>query len=235
MSVKSITIVAVTAVALFAAIGTAWRLDAREARKPYPKAIPPPPASPRFMDLKEPAPDEQQIEAQAREHNALLERQIERALVTRDPQLREAVFTFLLPELLQVEPERVVAMVARQAPGEARDVLRDEVAQQWVSRDRDAAVHWMKSLGDDRERMHAAQLAVDSLAAIAPGDAIYVAQQFDLGMDNGYLERLVQLWAEASLPDAETWLAAQPDDARTAPLRARIERVRDQRKTADRS
>ena len=34
--------------------------------------------------------------------------------------------------------------------------------------------------------------------------------------------------------DAERWLATQPDDARTAPLRARIERVRDQKKASDR-
>lgn len=235
MTFKTITIVAITAVALFAAIGTAWRLDAREARKPYPKATPPPPASQVFTDLKEPVPDEQQIEAWARDHNAQLERQIERALVARDPQQREAVFTFLLPELLQVEPERVVAMVARQEPGEARDVLRDEVAQQWVTRDRDAAIRWMKSFENQAERMHVAQVAVDSLAAIAPEQAIYVAHEFGLGVDNGYLERLVELWAEASLPDAERWLATQPDDARTAPLRARIERVRDQRKTSDRS
>jgi hypothetical protein len=235
MSVKTITIVAVTAVALFAAIGTAWRLDAREARKPYPKAIPPPPASPHFTDLKEPAPDEKEIEAQARDHNAQLEREIERALISRNPEQREAVFTFLLPELLQLEPERAVALVARQAPGEARDVLRDEVAQQWIARDRDAAIHWMKSLEDPGERVHAAQVAVNSLAAFAPDEAIYVAQQFDVGIDDGYLERLVQLWAEASLPDAERWLATQPDDARTAPLRARIERVRDQQKSADRS
>lgn len=235
MTVKTITIVAVAAVALFAAIGTAWRLDAREPRKPYPKATPPPPASQVFKDLREPVPDERAIEARARDHNAQLEQQIERALVARDPQQRETVFTFLLPELLQVEPERVVAMVARQKPGEARDVLRDEVAQQWVTRDRDAAVRWMKSLEDPGERMHAAQVAVDSLAAIAPEQAIYVAHEFGLGLDNGYLEHLVQLWAEASLPEAERWLATQPDDARTAPLRARIERVRDQRKTSDRS
>ena len=126
-------------------------------------------------------------------------------------------------------------MVARQEPGEARDVLRDEVAQQWVTRDRDAAIRWMKSFENQAERTHVAQVAVDSLAAIAPEQAIYVAHEFGLGVDNGYLERLVQLWAEASLPDAERWLATQPDDARTAPLRARIERVRDQRKTSDRS
>ena len=233
MSVKTITIVAVTVVALFAAIGTAYRLDAREARKPYPKATPPPPASQVFTEVQEPVPDEAQIEARARDHTALLERQIESALAARDAQQREGAFSFLLPELLQVEPERVVAMVARQERGEPRDVLRDEVAQQWVGRDVDAAITWMKSL-EDPERLRAAKLAVASLAPIAPEQAIYVAHQFEVGLDDGYLEHLVQLWAEASLPDAERWLAAQPDDARTAPLRARIERVRDQKKSSDR-
>jgi hypothetical protein len=61
-----------------------------------------------------------------------------------------------------------------------------------------------------------------------------VADQFDLGCDNGYLEHLVQIWAESSLVDAERWLATQPDDARTAPLRARIEQVRDQKKVSGR-
>ena len=66
--------------------------------------------------------------------------EIERALVARDPQQRETAFNFLLPELLQAEPQRVVDMVARQEPGEARDALRDEVARQWITRDRDAAI-----------------------------------------------------------------------------------------------
>lgn len=234
MTVKTLTIVAVTVVALGAAIGTAYRLDAREPRKPYPKATPPPPASQVFEPSKEPVLTEEQIEAQARDRNAQLEQAIERALVARDPQQRETAFTFLLPELLQFEPQRVVALLQRQAPGEARDTLRDEVARQWVGRDRDAAIQWMKSLADPGERAQAAQLAVDSLAAVAPDQAIYVADQFGIGRDNGYLERLVQIWAESSLPDAERWLATQPDDARTAPLRARIERVRDQRKSSGR-
>jgi hypothetical protein len=233
MSIKSITIIAVTVAALFAAVGTAYRLDAREPKKPYPKATPPPPASNVFAESKEPAMTEAQIEAQARDHNAQLAQQIERALVSRNPQQRETVFTFLVPELLQFEPALLVDMVARQQ-GEPRDALRDEVAQQWITRDRDAAIGWMKSLEDEAERRHAAQVAVDSLAAIAPEQAIYVAQQFEVGGDNGYLERLVQIWAESSLPEAERWLATQPDDARTAPLRARIERVRGQKKTSER-
>lgn len=233
MSIKTISIIAVTVAALFAAVGTAYRLDAREPKKPYPKATPPPPASNVFVESQEPAMTEAQIEAQARDHNAQLERQIERALLARDPHQRETVFTFLVPELLQFEPERLVGLFAR-LQGEPRDALREELARQWISRDRDAAIRWMKSLEDERERKHAAHVAVDSLAAIAPEQAIYVANQFDVGRDNGYLERLVQVWAESSLPEAERWLATQPDDARTAPLRARIERVRGQKKSSGR-
>lgn len=232
MSVKTLSIIAVTVVALFAAVGTAYRLDAREPKKPYPKATPPPPPSPVFTESKELAWTEEQIAAQARDHNAQLQQAIERAL-TAGPQQREAVFTFLVPELLQFEPQRLVDLLARQQ-GEPRDALRDELARQWITRDRDAAIGWMRSLEDEAERAQAAKAAVDSLAPIAPEQAIYVADQFGVGRDNGYLERLVQLWAEASIAEAERWLATQPDDARTAPLRARIERVRDQQKSPDR-
>src|SRR5688572_17146853 len=44
--------------------------------------------------------------------------EIERALVSADPQQRETAFSSLLPQLLQEQPGSVVAMVARQAPGE---------------------------------------------------------------------------------------------------------------------
>jgi hypothetical protein len=225
-----VTIVCATLIA----IGTAYWLDAREPRKPYPKATPPPPPSPVYTPSKEPVPTTEEIDKAAREHNAQLGLAIERALVASNPQQRETAFTFLLPELLQVEPERVVAMVARQEPGEARDALRNEVARQWITRDRDAAIKWMKSLENTDERRDSAQVAVAALAAIAPEQAIYVADQLGVGRDNGYLEHLVQVWAEGNLGEAERWLASQPDDARTAPLRARIERVREQKKASDR-
>ena len=230
----TITLVAVTVIALFASIGSAYYLDAREPKKPYPKATPPPEPSPVFAPAKERAPTAEEIERQARDHNARLGLEIERALAARDPQQRETAFTFLLPELLQVDPGRVVEMVSRQQPGEARDVLRTEVARQWITRDREAAVGWMKSMENEAERQQSAQTAVDSLAAIAPGQAVEVADQFGIGRDNGYLEHMVQMWAEGNIDDAERWLASQPDDARTAPLRARIERVRDQKKAAER-
>ena len=152
MTVRNVTIVAVTVVALSAAIGTAWRLDAREARKPYPKPTPPPPASQVFEPAKDPAPTQEEIEALARNHNAQLEQTLERALVARNPQQRETAFTFVLPELLQVEPQRAVALLNRQEPGEVRDLLREEIARQWIGRDRDAAIGWIKSLESEAER-----------------------------------------------------------------------------------
>jgi hypothetical protein len=230
----TITLVAITVIALFASIGSAYYLDAREPKKPYPKATPPPPPSDVYIPSKEPVPTAEEIERQARDHNAQLGLEIERALAARDPRQRETAFTFLLPELLQVDPGRVVELVARQAPGEARDAFRTEVARQWITRDRDAAVAWMKSMENEAERQQSAETAVASLAAIAPEQAIYVADQFGIGRDNGYLEHMVQMWAEGNISEAERWLASQPDDARTAPLRARIERVRQQKHAAER-
>jgi hypothetical protein len=159
--------------------------------------------------------------------------EIERALVSRDQQQRESAFNVLLLELLQADPERVASMVARQEAGEARDTLRDEVARQWIKQDRDAAIEWMKSLEDEAERKASATTATRALAAIAPEQAIYVADQFGIGRDDGSLEHLVQIWATENLDAATRWLETQPDDRRTAQLRARIEQVREQSNAAD--
>ncbi len=88
---------------------------------------------------------------------------------------------FLLPERIEVAPGRAVALVARQKPGEARDVLRMEVARQWITRDRDAAIRWIKSL-DEPERGAAAYDAVRVLRPIAPAQATYVADVFEIDL-----------------------------------------------------
>ena len=219
-----ITIVCATLIA----IGAAHSLDAGEPnhRTPYPKATPPPPPSPVFTPSRERAPTEREIDKASRERYAMVQAAIERALVARDPQQRETAFTFLLPELLQVEPARVVEMVKKQKPGEARDALRTEVARQWIMRDREAAVGWIKSLENDAERHDAAEIAVSELAPVAPEQAIAVANQFGIGRDNGYLEHLVQVWAESDLDAATQWAQSQPDNAQSAQLRARIDQVR---------
>ena len=134
-------------------VGAACWIDAGEKpRRHWPKPTPPPPPSPIYTPSTEHAWSEEEIAQQAREHNARLEAEIERALISKDAQRRETVFTFLLPELLQVDPPRVIAMVARQRPGEARTTLIAEVTRQWIARDPAAAALWMKGLPEDELR-----------------------------------------------------------------------------------
>jgi hypothetical protein len=220
------TLFTLIAVAL-AGIGAAFWLSATEARKPWPKPTPPPPASNVFVPSKEHAPTPEEIELAARSNNEQLEHAIERSLVARDPQQRETAFVFLLPELLQVEPKRVVAMVAKQEPGETRDVLRDEVARVWIESDRRAAIDWMKSL-NEAERKSAANTAVSAVAARDPAGAIELADELGVGRDDGSLEHLVQLWAVEDPQAASRWIETQPEGPRTEQLRARIKQARQQ-------
>jgi hypothetical protein len=87
----------------------------------------------------------------------------------------------------------------------------------------------MQSFEGQAEQRASARVAVDTLAAIAPEQAIYVADQFGIGRDDGYLEHLVQIWATANPAEATRWIEAQPDGPRTEQLRRRIELVRAQR------
>jgi hypothetical protein len=212
-------------IATLIAIGSACWIGAREppARKPYPKATPPPPASPVYTQSREPAPTLEDIEREAREHDARLEIDIERALHSRDATARETAFVFLLPELIQVAPERAVALIARQKPGEPRDVLRMEVARQWITRDRDAAMRWIGSL-EEPERSAAAHDAVRELTPVAPEQAIHVADAFGIGRDDGAIDRLVRNWAKDNPDEVKRWLETQPEGARTTQMRAHATR-----------
>jgi hypothetical protein len=220
------TSIATLVLATLIAIGSACWIGAREppTRKPYPKATPPPPASPIYTQSPESAPSLEDIEREAREHDARLEAAIERALYSRDPTARETAFTFLLPEMIQVVPERAVALHARQKPGEPRDVLRMEIARQWITRDRDAAIRWIESL-QEPERRAAAFDAVRELTPVAPEQAIYVADAFGIGRDDGFIDGLVRNWAKDNAREVQRWLATQPEGARTSALRAHLTRM----------
>jgi hypothetical protein len=175
-------------------------------------------------------PSADEIARAAANHNQQLELAIERALVS-NAQQRETAFTFVLPELLQVEPKRVVAMVARQEPGETRDLLRSEVARLWIEKDPRAAIEWMKSL-EEGERKAAATTAVASIAARDPAKAVALADELDVGRDDGSLEYVVQRWATEDAEAAWRWIESQPRGPRTDQLRARIAHVRGQGKAA---
>ena len=141
-------------------VGATFWIDAGEKpRRHWPKPTPPPPPSPIYTPSREHAWSEQEIALQAREHNARLETELESALNSKDAQRREAAFVFILPELVQVEPLRVVAMVARQRPGEARDTLLNEVTRAWLARDPDEATRWMKTLAENERQASTATAA----------------------------------------------------------------------------
>jgi len=151
--------------------------------------------------------------------------EIERALVSNNPQQRDAAFGVLLPELLDVDPVGVVELVARQE-GEARNILRDEVVRLWIRKDRDAAVIWMASFENEGERKASAAVAMRTLAAINPAQAVVVAEEFDVGRDDGSLEHIVQIWATENIDECTRWLESRPDNPQTTQLRARVEQVR---------
>ena len=153
--------------------------------------------------------------AQARTGQLVLE--IERSLVAVDPQQRETAFAYLLPELLHDDPGRVVQMVASQEPGEPRDALRNEVTRQWITQDRDAAVTWLKSFENATERRDSAAVAVRTLAAKSPPDAIAVADQFGIGRDDGSLAHIFQIWQAEDPAAAKRWLESQPPEKRLHP------------------
>lgn len=160
----------------------------------------------------------------AREQHRQYALAIERALASSDPQQRETAFAMLLPELLAEDPAAAVQMMNRQSSGETRDALRDQMARRWVMQDRESALSWMETLDDDQRRA-AATVAVRTLAAQSPEQAFAAADRFDIGRDDGSLEYIAQIWAEADPDAARRWAERQPPDSRNAPLRVRIERA----------
>ncbi|WP_116812190.1 hypothetical protein [Steroidobacter cummioxidans] len=220
-----ITVSLAALIAVFTAVSAARFSDTSDEDEPHPQPVARVPA-PVHSPMMQRAPSANEIASAAQERNRQLNLAIERALVSRDLQHRETAFNFVLPELLREEPNRVIAMVARQEPGETRDALRDEVARQWITMDRDAAIEWMSSL-EPADRRTSATIATRTLAATNPAQAIAVADQFGVGRDDGSLEHMVQIWATEKPDEAMRWLEEQPPgEQRTGQLRARIEHAR---------
>jgi hypothetical protein len=216
VTTKLLSLIVVSAAA--AVLACAW-----VARQPAPPAahsaaVAAPPA---------PSPRERAIQAvdaafAAHDRQRELALTIERALVARDAARRETVFASLLPDLLAADPGRAVAILARLPPGEERDALRAEIARNWVARDAEATLVWIESLDEDREAT--ASIAVRTLAAASPAQAIVAAERLGVGRDDGSVERLVQIWAAERPGEARRWLDAQPDSPRMAQLRGRLPR-----------
>ncbi|GFE89845.1 hypothetical protein [Steroidobacter agaridevorans] len=220
-----VTVSLAALIAVLTAVSAAHFSVTRDADESSRQSAAPAPA-PIDTQMMSSAPSAKEIAFAAPERDRQLALAIERALVSRDSQYLETVFNFVLPELLREEPERVVAMFAQQEPGESRNALRDEVARQWIMKDRDAAIEWMSSL-EQADRTASVIIATRALAAINPAQAITLADQFGVGSDDGSLEHIVQIWAAEKPDEAVRWIEGQPPgEPRTAQLRARIEHGR---------
>ena len=190
MGNKALTsIFAATLFTLGAACGSE---DGYKRPKVWPKPTEPPPASPIYHDVDEKILTEAEVDSATGEYYNILEAELERALMGDDLVRRETVFAHILPELLQVEPDRVVGMHARLKPGEPRRILSSEIAQQWASRDPPAAARWMRTLEGD-ERRSAAVAAVTTLAPWEPRAALRLADEFGLEKEEGLRKLLTSL------------------------------------------
>ncbi len=225
------------ALLILAAVITVGTLAAVFVERVAPAPTPAP--APASATIPAPAPDYSSVSGNGQaapaaapatgseERNRGLALSIESALVSRDPQRLETALATLLPQLIAADAGKVLAIFALQQPGETRDLLRDEIARQWVRQDRDSAIAWLKSLPDEAERKAAATTAMRGIAAADPAQAVIVADELGVGRDDGSLEHIVQIWAQTDRDAALRWLATQPaGDARTAQLRVRIEMAR---------
>lgn len=179
---------AILALVTLLGLGAAVCTDAAEKpRRHWPKATPPPPPSPNYTESSEHVPGEEEISRMAAGHNAQLAGELESALLSKNARRREAAFVFILPELVQVDAQRVADMVARQPRGEPRDTLRTELTRAWIARDRASAMRWMKTL-PHQERRASGAAAIELIFPQSPKEAAALADE--LGMASLVRERL---------------------------------------------
>jgi hypothetical protein len=131
-----------------------------------------------------------------------LARDIERALVSSDARDRDRALAEALPALIATDAPAAAALVERIEPGATRDELRTRVAWLWSATDPNGAIDWARNLTNPDERKLVATDVAAQLATSDPAGAIEVANLFDVGHDDGTIERVVQIWAEEHLDDA---------------------------------
>jgi hypothetical protein len=105
---------------------------------------------------------------------------------------------------------------------EERERALTEWLPAWAASDPVGAIAWAAGLEDRTDRKSAATAIMSRLAVSDPAAAIEVAQQFDVGRDDGTLEHLTQIWAEEHPDDALSFVQAQPPGPARDRLLARL-------------
>jgi hypothetical protein len=154
--------------------------------------------------------------------------QIILALQTGNDADREWVLVELLPSLVKRDALTAARLAENWTPGATRDELLRQVARLWSAADIAGAVAWLAALDNRVDQTIAVESAVRQIYRTDPAGAAEVSQYFRVGLDNGTLEHLVQIWTEESPAEAVNWIVARPAGPERDRLLARIAWVRAQ-------
>jgi hypothetical protein len=165
-----------------------------------------------------------QTTANPSQHNTVfhLRAAIERALISLNDQEREAAFTTLLSQLIELDPAAAGQLLEECDAGPVCEELFERALAAAAQTDVERAVQWVANVPEDEKRHEAARDLTQLLARADPGAAIEVADRFDVGRDDGSLEHLMQLWAAENPTAAQRWLEAQPAGPHRDQLYARF-------------
>ena len=135
---------------------------------------------------------------------------------------RDRAFTVLLPDLVARDPALAGHLALAWEPGALHDELLRQVISRWAATDLGGVVTWVTSLLDESDRRVAALAATAQVAQDDPAGAIELAQLLHVGVDDGSLEHLAQVWTEENPRAAVDWIAHRPSDPVRDRLLARI-------------
>lgn len=125
------------------------------------------------------------------------------------PAARDHALFELLPRLVQRDPSAAGHLALAWEPGALRDELLGQTIRQWTERDVRGAVTWLTSLLDPSDREVAANAMMDAVATSDPAGAIELANVLHLGLADGRVERVAQLWTEQDPRAAIDWALGQ--------------------------
>lgn len=159
--------------------------------------------------------------------------ELARALRSGNAADRDRAFTVLLPDLVARDPSIAGHLALAWEPGAVRNELLSQFIRRWAAADIGGVITWVTSLLDETDQQNAAVAATAQVAQDDPAGAIELAQLLHIGVDDGSLERLAQLWTEERPGEALDWIVHRPADPLRDRLLARIAWTRAQREPAE--
>jgi hypothetical protein len=145
-----------------------------------------------------------------------------RALRSGSPAERDHAFSVLLPNLVALDPSLAGHLALAWEPGPQRDEILVQVIRRWAATDIGGVITWVTSLLNETDRQNAALAATAQVAQDDPAGALELAQLLHVGVDDGSLEHLAQVWTEEDPRAAVDWIVHRPSDPVRDRLLARI-------------